>query len=143
MPPVNGVTMFTFALQSRKLLGVAVTMLLAVGTLTAAERFDNPDEPVTIRGQVVDENDRPVAEADVWVAAPAMGMTLWWMQEEQRVRTGEDGQFKLTLPFGDVLYHLQVQRLGFDAPWTPIVATPEAGKKPIKLRIRRGLHTKL
>jgi hypothetical protein len=58
-------------------LALSLAVFLPAASLLAAERFDNPDEPVAIRGQVVDENDHPVAWAEVSAGAPAMGTTLW------------------------------------------------------------------
>jgi hypothetical protein len=69
------------------LLALSLAVFLPAASLLAAERFDNPDDPVAIRSEVVDENDHPVAGVEVSAAAPAMGTALWWTQDSHRVRT--------------------------------------------------------
>jgi protocatechuate 3,4-dioxygenase beta subunit len=91
---------------------------------------------------VVDQDDRPIRGAEISGAAPAMGSILWnGLSEASRVRSGDDGQFELTLPVADVLYSLHAQRLGYGSPSLQLVATKDT--KPVTIRMTRGLHRKV
>ena len=105
---------------------VVASVYSLAGPALAADAPATAVGPVVIRGRVVDDHGQAVEGATITAGAPAMGQVLWWAQTggDRPVRSGPDGRFEVPVPFAGLLYQLNVERLGYDAPVASLIAAP-------------------
>jgi protocatechuate 3,4-dioxygenase beta subunit len=141
--PADGASPFTTCLLIACGACLACAALAATSPVASAAQVDRLDRPAVIRGRVVDEQGIAVEEATVWGGAPAMGQLLWWAQSEAvRSRSRADGSFELSVPCGEVLYALVVERMGYSSPWVRVLPRAAGHDDPLRveIRLKRGAH---
>lgn len=102
------------------------------------------DMDTKLRGRVVDENGKPIADVHLSAGAPGAGELMWLAQiSAVRARSDAEGRFELALPFREVLYSVHVQRMGYSGHSLTIVPDAAGLMEPVTITLTREKHTPL